>query len=152
MRQRETSHTIRVLGWFESLLQDTAYGVRSMLRSKALTGVALLSLALGIGANTAIFSLLDAVLLRSLPVKDPQRLVLLGRAQGSGVTHGFTTTELYSYCRAGTVSKLGAADYGQYSLGDVSPEDLIGVGGSDGVSNLGRNAPRRPHPGTGAGI
>ena len=97
MRQRETSHTIRVLGWFESLLQDTAYGVRSMLRSKALTGVALLSLALGIGANTAIFSLLDAVLLRSLPVKDPQRLVLLGRAQGSGVTHGFTTTELYSY-------------------------------------------------------
>jgi predicted permease len=97
VRQRETSHAIRVLGWLESFLQDTAYGARSMLRSKALTGVALLSLALGIGANTAIFTLLDAVLLRSLPVKDPHRLVLLGRAQGSGVTHSFTATDLYSY-------------------------------------------------------
>jgi predicted permease len=97
MRQRETSHAIRVAGWLEGFLQDTAYGVRSMLRSKALTGVALLSLALGIGANTAIFSLLDAALLRSLPVRDPFRLVLLGRAQKSGVTDAFAVTELYSY-------------------------------------------------------
>jgi hypothetical protein len=46
-----------------------------MLRSPALTIVALLSLALGIGANTAIFSLLDAVMLRTLPVKDPAQLI-----------------------------------------------------------------------------
>jgi hypothetical protein len=60
-------------GWedIESFLQDVNYGLRAMLRSPALTLVALLSLALGIGANTAIFSLLDAVMLRSLPVKDP---------------------------------------------------------------------------------
>jgi hypothetical protein len=59
-------------GWedIESFLQDVHYGIRAMLRSP-LTLVALLSLALGIGANTAIFSLLDAVMLRSLPVKDP---------------------------------------------------------------------------------
>ena len=65
--------------WLESFVQDAAYGARALLRSKALTIVALLSLALGIGANTAIFSLLDAVMLRSLPVKDPAQLVLLGK-------------------------------------------------------------------------
>ena len=97
MRERETSHAIRVSGWLESFLQDAAYGLRSMLRSKALTAVALLSLALGIGANTAIFSLLDAVLLRSLPVKEPSKLMLLGRARSRGNTDAYATTELYSY-------------------------------------------------------
>ena len=83
--------------WFESFVQDAAYGARALLRSKALTIVALLSLALGIGANTAIFSLLDAVMLRSLPVKDPAQLVLLGKGIASGKTDDFARTDLYSY-------------------------------------------------------
>ncbi len=83
--------------WLESLVQDVAYGVRSMLRSPMLTAVALLSLALGIGANTAIFSFLDAVMLRSLPVKDPSHLVLLGTGEWRGISDGFWVTELYSY-------------------------------------------------------
>ena len=60
--------------------------MRSLLRSPALTAVALLSLALGIGANTAIFSFLDAVLLRNLPVQQPSRLVVLGDGIDSGVS------------------------------------------------------------------
>jgi predicted permease len=83
--------------WFESFVQDIAYGSRAMLRSPALTIVALLSLALGIGANTAIFSLLDAVMLRSLPVRDPARLILLGNGTASGITNDFARTQLYSY-------------------------------------------------------
>jgi predicted permease len=84
-------------GWLESLMQDVLYGVRAMLRSPGLTIVALLSLALGIGANTAIFTFMDAVMLRSLPVKGPGQLVLLGRGQADGITDAFASTDLYSY-------------------------------------------------------
>jgi len=97
MLLREKSHMAWGWEWFESFVQDTAYGSRAMLRSPALTIVALLSLALGIGANTAIFSLLDAVMLRSLPLKDPAQLILLGKGNASGITDDFARTQLYSY-------------------------------------------------------
>jgi hypothetical protein len=60
----------------DEMFQDLRYGARMLLKSKGFTAVAALSLALGIGANTAIFSLLDTVLLKMLPVKNPQELVL----------------------------------------------------------------------------
>src|ERR1700722_20019545 len=94
---KEESYMAWGWDWLESFFQDIAYGSRAMLRSPALTIVALLSLALGIGANTAIFSLLDAVMLRSLPVKDPAQLVLLGKGNTSGITDDFARTQLYSY-------------------------------------------------------
>jgi len=94
---KEKSHGAWGWDWLESFLQDTAYGIRAMLRSPALSIVALLSLGLGIGANTAIFSLLDAVMLRSLPVKEPDQLVLLGKGSSAGITDDFAATQLYSY-------------------------------------------------------
>ena len=94
---RETSYRAWGWSWLESLTQDVRYGVRSMFRSPALTLVALLSLALGIGANTAIFSFLDAIMLRSLPVKEPTQLVLLGEGNEGGVTDRYGSTTLYSY-------------------------------------------------------
>jgi predicted permease len=71
---------IRSVGWeasVESVWQDARFALRQLRRSPALTVVVVLSLALGIGANTAIFSLMDAVMLKSLPVKNPKQLVLL---------------------------------------------------------------------------
>ncbi|HVG22062.1 MAG TPA: hypothetical protein VNI02_23710, partial [Blastocatellia bacterium] len=60
----------------DQMFQDLRYGMRMLLKHKGFTLVAVLSLALGIGANTALFSVVDAVLLRTLAVKEPERLVL----------------------------------------------------------------------------
>src|SRR5205823_8295730 len=64
-------------GWLDTILRDLKYTFRMLARTPGFTAVAVLTLALGIGANTAIFTLLDQVLLRLLPVKNPQQLVLL---------------------------------------------------------------------------
>jgi hypothetical protein len=63
----------------ETLLQDLRFGLRMLWKDKGFTAIALLSLALGIGANTAIFSLVDTVLIKTLPVKNPEQLVVLER-------------------------------------------------------------------------
>ena len=72
----------------ENLWKDIRFGWRMLIRRPAFTAVAVLTLALGIGANTAIFTLFDAVLLQSLPVRQPQRLVLFSDQIGEGTSNG----------------------------------------------------------------
>jgi predicted permease len=84
---------------FEALVQDLRTGVRGLAKTPAFTTVALLSLALGIGANTAIFTLLNAVTLRSLPVPHPEQLYLFGKGQWVGSMDGMPNRswQLFSY-------------------------------------------------------
>jgi predicted permease len=70
----------------ETLFKDIRYGIRGLLKRKAFTAIAVLTLALGIGANTAIFTLVNAVMLKSLPVQKPEELVLFSSATNEGTS------------------------------------------------------------------
>jgi hypothetical protein len=85
-RIREEIHKMNSLGFIESIWQDLKYGARVLRANPGFTAVAVISLALGIGANAALFQLIDAVMLRSLPVKAPEQLVRIGLPPNSGRT------------------------------------------------------------------
>src|SRR5215469_6441714 len=74
---KESTRDLWTFQWLEHLRQDLRYGIRSLRKTPALTTVVVLSLALGIGANTAIFSLIDSVILRMLPIQKPEELFLV---------------------------------------------------------------------------
>ena len=79
--------------WLEELLQDLRFGLRTFRKSPGFVAVAILTLALGIEANTAIFSLIDAVMLRALPATRPFELVLLRwNARNSPNIHGYMSS------------------------------------------------------------
>jgi predicted permease len=75
---------LQQLRWEDEMIQDLRFGLRMLIKHKGFTAVAVLTLALGIGANTAIFSVMNALMLRSLPVKDPGELVLLSSVDRKG--------------------------------------------------------------------
>jgi putative ABC transport system permease protein len=77
LQAHETSRDADLVLWLDTLVRDIRYACRSLFAHRGVTAVAILSLALGIGANTAIFSAIRAILLRPLPYKDPQRLAML---------------------------------------------------------------------------
>ncbi|HEX8146504.1 MAG TPA: ABC transporter permease [Pyrinomonadaceae bacterium] len=81
---RDTAYTVRGGGLMETFLQDVRYGVRVLAKNKGFTAVAVLTLALGIGANTAIFSVVNDLLLRPLPYTDADRVVMLWEVTPEG--------------------------------------------------------------------
>lgn len=74
---REASHDVKVLPWLESIVRDIGFAVRLSRRNKTVTVAAVVSLSLAIGACAAAFSLIDALVLRTLPVADPQSLIYI---------------------------------------------------------------------------
>src|SRR5262245_13351099 len=132
--------------------QDMRYGARTLLRRPGFLLITVNVLGLGIGANTAIFSVIDVVLLRSLPVEEPERLALFGHGHELGITDGLSDRnwELFSYpfyreLRNQNIAELGLSDvaavnslvndaYGVVNMngtgGDAEPIDAQLVSGS----------------------
>jgi predicted permease len=87
---KEECREARGVTFLETLVQDVRFGLRTFHRDRGFTAVVVLTLALGIGANTAIFSLINAVLLKMLPVKDPEQLVQLTTRNPLGANDSFS--------------------------------------------------------------
>src|SRR5262245_11355280 len=92
-RRKEECRDMRRLRLIEDLAQDARYGLRTLRKSPGFTASAAVSLALGIGATTAVFSIVDALMLRRLPVRSPEQLVMLSRVFPNGKNASF----LYAY-------------------------------------------------------
>jgi predicted permease len=107
--------------WFDNLVMDLRYALRMLRRSPAFTAIAVLSLALGIGANTAIFSLLDALVLKTLPVTNPQELWAIGLADTSGKPSTAQSYPLYVLWRDHNRSIGSLAAAGSFTWRDTSP-------------------------------
>src|SRR5262245_50099303 len=114
-RFEEECRDERRVHFLENIVRDFRYTLRMMRRSPGFTTVALTSLALGIGANAAIFTLMNAVFLKSLPVRDPSSLLLLGDARSQGVAASISGSvsafswDLYKHLRDANILESLAA-------------------------------------------
>jgi predicted permease len=116
----------------ETFLQDLRYGLRQLRRTPGFTAVAVLTLALGIGANTAIFSVVDGVLLEPPPYPHPERIVMLWEQSPDGGGSQISTLDFLDWKRQSTAfSAFAAEDWGSMTLtGSGAPEEIR----YDGVS------------------
>jgi predicted permease len=123
-RAKQLHRNERSILWLEQTGQNLRYAFRQLRKSPAFTFTVVLMLALGIGATTAIFSLINGILLRPLPFSDPDRLVLLGDHLATFSGLGVTAREIATYSSATSAfSSFGGYATNSYELsGDANPE------------------------------
>ncbi|HEV2801729.1 MAG TPA: ABC transporter permease [Pyrinomonadaceae bacterium] len=128
-RIKEQCREVRGVGFSETFLQDLRYGVRMLLKHRGFTFVAVLTLALGIGANSAIFSVVNAVLLRPLPYRDPDKIVYLWERLPQGGEGSVSVPNLRDWQAQNDVfEEIAAYEQGNFSLmGSDLPERSAGA-------------------------
>ena len=138
VRVREQCQDTWRLRWIDRSWQDVGYGARVLRKSPAFTAVAAITLALGIGANTAMFSLVNGILLRPLPFPEPERLIRLTGSYPQGglvaLRQQATTMEVASYAEGHDFNMTGRGDPVRLSGTRVSAElfSILGVAATHG--------------------
>jgi predicted permease len=128
LRLRESSREVRLLAWLESLARDARMGARLLRRDLVVSGSAILSLAIAIGACTAAFSLIEALILRELPVRDPARLVALERPNRDDQRMSMLTSyPFFQRVRESAGAKMDVFSVSHQSLRQVILADGDGV-------------------------
>ena len=127
---RQSHRDGRAFLWLAQAAQDIRHALRSMRRSKGFTAATILTLALGVGANTAVFSVIDAVLLKPLNYPDPDRIVQFFLSSSGGTAKGASIPDLrFWQDHANSVEEISAFDFGQSEMGLTSgaPEQVHGI-------------------------
>jgi putative ABC transport system permease protein len=114
----------------EKLLQDIRYGARSIFKSPRFSVAAVLTLALGIGANTAMFSVIRSVLIRSWPFRNPERLLFVSQRQANGIANLFSTRNYMDWKeQGGLLSHMGAHVSWDFNLSSAgAPAERVSGG------------------------
>ncbi len=136
-RAKEECRDGRVLAWLETVLQDLRYGGRAMRRNPGLTAIAVLSLAAGIGANSAIFSFIDAIFTRPMPVPRVSEIVHISTSSPEFPDAGVAGADYMDYRKASSLAGLAVVDYRGpvVTIGDV-PESTYAEVVSDNFFTL----------------
>src|ERR1041385_8158969 len=124
-RAVDAAYDVKGGGIFETLVQDIRYGVRMLAKHKAFTSIAVITLALGIGANTAIFSVVNELLLQPLPYPNADRLVMLWEITPEGRHQNSTSRGNFRVWREQNTSFEGMAAFSDQRInltGDGEPE------------------------------
>jgi predicted permease len=112
----------------ETLIQDIRYGFRMLVKSPGFTAIAVITLALGVGTNTAMFSVINSVLLRSLPFRDPGRVMVVWKTMSNGAPNAFSTPAFLETNQQGDLlAHMGAFSNISFNLaGKDVPERIVG--------------------------
>ena len=125
---------------FDSLSQDATFAVRSLRRAPSFALTAILTLALGVGANTAIFSLVNGVLLTPLRLREPDRMVAIGEAQKNSAPNALNTTSPGSFfdwqTKSKTMSIAGYSAVGGVLTDHGEPQQIVGVNAVGGLMTV----------------
>src|ERR1044072_4064509 len=128
-RALDEAYEVKGGGWFETVMQDVRYGARMLAKHKAFTAIAVITLALGIGANTAIFSVVNELLLRPLPYRDADRIVTLWEVSPEGRHQNTTSRANYRAWKTQSSSFAEAAAFSdqRFNLSGAGEPEQISV-------------------------